>query len=77
LVGYTIPAKLVSKVKLGSVRVYFSAQNLFFHTATSYKGLNVEARSNTGLYASPLLDGYQRGAFPNNQTFLFGFDVNF
>lgn len=77
LVGYTIPAKLVNKVKLGSVRVYFSAQNLFFHTAAGYKGLNVEARSNTGLYASPLLDGYQRGAFPNNQTFLFGLDVNF
>ncbi len=77
LVGYTLPNKLINKVKLNSIRFYMSGQNLFFHAAKNYKGLNIEARNNSGSYASPLLDGYQRGAFPLNRTIIFGVDIKF
>lgn len=77
LVGYTLPDKLAKKAGLSSVRVYFSGQNLFFHKAASFRGLNPEARSNSAQYSTPLVDGYQRGAFPIQKTFLFGLDFNF
>jgi TonB-dependent starch-binding outer membrane protein SusC len=77
LVGYTFPKSWVKRMHFNSVRLYFSAQNLFFRAAKDYTGLNIEARTNTAAYASPLLDGYQRGAFPVNRTILFGIDLSF
>ncbi len=77
LLGYTLPAKLVQKTKLASVRFYMSAQNLYYHFAKNYRGINPEARNTTGVYATPLADGYQRGAFPINKAVLFGVDINF
>jgi TonB-dependent starch-binding outer membrane protein SusC len=77
LVGYTLPETLMKKTKLSSVRIYFSGQNLFFHTAKGYRGINTEARFSSGPYATPLIDGYQRGSFPTPKTFLFGLDINF
>ncbi len=77
LVGYTLPGKLAKKAGLNSMRVYFSGQNLFFHKAASFRGLNPEARNTSGRYSTPLVDGYQRGAFPIQKTFLFGVDFNF
>ena len=77
LLGYTLPDKWTRKVKLSSLRLYFSAQNLYFHSAANYRGINPEARFTTGPYNTPLVDGYQRGSFPMNRTFLFGVDLNF
>jgi len=77
LIGYTLPANVIKKIKLNNVRFYISGQNLYYGFAKDYIGINPEARSNSGLYASPLLDGYQRGAFPINKTILFGVDLNF
>jgi TonB-linked SusC/RagA family outer membrane protein len=77
LVGYTLPDKFVKKAKISSLRFYFSAQNLFFHSASGYRGINPEARFTTGPYATPLVDGYQRGSFPMPKTLLFGVDLNF
>jgi hypothetical protein len=48
-----------------------------FVTSNDYNGINVEARNNTGVYASPLINGYQRGAFPTNRTIIFGIDLKF
>ena len=77
IVGYTLPKKLAQAIKMGGARFYFSAQNLYFHPADSYRGINPEARYTSGPYATPLLDGYQRGSFPMPKTFLFGIDLNF
>ncbi|MDB5208409.1 MAG: TonB-dependent receptor [Flavisolibacter sp.] len=77
IVGYTLPKKFTDAVKLSSARFYASAQNLFFHAANGYRGINTEARFNSGPYATPLVDGYQRGSFPMPKTFLIGIDVNF
>ena len=75
--GYTLPKKWIEKVNLSSVRFYFSAQNLYFNFAKDFRALNPEARTTSGPYNTPLIDGYQRGAFPVNRAFLFGLDLNF
>lgn len=77
VVGVTLPKSTTSKLGLTSARLYFSAQNLYFKAAANYRGINAEARSVAGSYASSLIDGYQRGGFPINQSFLFGADINF
>lgn len=77
MIGYTLPDKFIKRLKLSSLRVYFSGQNLYFHSASGYRGINPEARFTSGPYSTPLVDGYQRGAFPMAKTFLFGIDLNF
>jgi TonB-linked SusC/RagA family outer membrane protein len=75
--GYKLPNSVANFAKIKSLRVYFSVQNLYFHSAASYRGLNPEGRTTSGPYASSLLAGYQRGTFPTPRTFIFGIDVNF
>ncbi|HEU4471705.1 MAG TPA: TonB-dependent receptor [Flavisolibacter sp.] len=78
IVGYTLPSKLAKLARINSMRVYFSAQNLYYHFADSYRGVNPEARLTTGdFYNTPLIDGYQRGSFPIPKTYLFGIDISF
>lgn len=75
--GYTLPAKVSKLAHISSARFYFSVQNLFFHSASGYRGINPEARFSTGPYATPLVDGYQRGSFPMPKTYMFGIDITF
>ncbi|NCU02525.1 MAG: TonB-dependent receptor, partial [Chitinophagaceae bacterium] len=77
IIGYTLPAKFASLIRLSSMRLYFSGQNLFFRAANSYRGINTEARFTSGAYNTPLVDGYQRGSFPMPKTLLVGIDINF
>jgi len=77
IMGYTIPVKTIKRMRLSSARFYASLQNVYYHFPKGYVGLNPEARNTAGLYASPLLDGYQRGAFPINRSILIGLDLNF
>ncbi|MET0464157.1 MAG: TonB-dependent receptor [Chitinophagaceae bacterium] len=77
ILGYTLPAKVAKLAHISSARIYFSAQNLFFHSASGYRGINPEARFTSGPYATPLVDGYQRGSFPMPKTYMFGIDINF
>jgi TonB-linked SusC/RagA family outer membrane protein len=77
ILGYKLPEKVAKAAHLGSVRLYASAQNLYVHFAKNYRGINPEARSTTNQYASPLVDGYQRGSFPIPRTIIFGLDINF
>lgn len=75
--GYNIPSKWSKKIGLSSLRLYTSAQNLYFHSAKGYRGINPEGRSTSGPYGSALIAGYQRGSFPIPRTFVFGIDINF
>ena len=77
IVGYTLPDKLAKALHLNSLRAYFSGQNLYFHSAAGYRGINTEARFTSGPYNTPSVDGYQRGGFPMPRTILFGIDINF
>jgi hypothetical protein len=76
-IGYKFSEAKISKLKLNMLRVYFSSQNLFYHTARGYRGINPESRVTSGPYASSLITGYQRGSFPIPQTFVVGVDINF
>lgn len=75
--GYTLPKSILKNLRTSSTRLYMSAQNLYFHTARGYRGLNPEGRFNNGAYSSVLIDGYQRGTFPIPQTIVAGIDINF
>jgi hypothetical protein len=75
--GYKFPDDKIKFAKISSLRLYLSAQNLFFHTAKGYRGINPESRITSGPYGSALVGGYQRGSFPIPQTFVFGVDLNF
>ena len=75
--GYNLPVNLANKIGLSSLRLYTSGQNLYFHSANGYRGINPEGRSTSGPYSSALISGYQRGAFPIPRTIVFGIDINF
>lgn len=77
ILGYTLPSKFAKKIGVKGIRVYSSADNVLYLMGGSYRGINPEARTTSSQYSSPLIDGYQRGAFPVARTFTFGIDVNF
>jgi TonB-linked SusC/RagA family outer membrane protein len=77
ILGYSLPAPLMKRLKMNSIRVYASGENLLYLMSSSYRGINPEARTTSNQYASPLIDGYQRGAFPIGRTITVGLDINF
>lgn len=77
ILGYTLPSKFTKKIGVKGIRVYSSADNVVYLMGKSYRGINPEARTTSSQYSSPLIDGYQRGAFPIARTYTFGIDLNF
>jgi hypothetical protein len=77
IIGYTLPPSMTTKARLKALRVYASIENLAYLMGKDYRGINPEARVTSNQYASPLISGYQRGAFPLMRTFTFGLDINF
>jgi len=77
ILGFALPAKYASKVNVNGLRLYAAVDNLLYIMADSYRGINPEALTTSGQYSSPLVSGYQRGAFPVARTFTFGLDLNF
>jgi TonB-linked SusC/RagA family outer membrane protein len=76
-IGYKFDKDVLRSVGIGSLRIYASFQNLWYHTNSDYKGINVEARNTSSQYESPLISGYQRGAFPTQRTYSFGLELTF
>lgn len=76
-IGYNFPEYMAKQLGLSSLRLYSSGQNMYFHSAVGYRGINPEGRSTSGVYASSLISGYQRGAFPIPKTVIIGIDINF
>lgn len=72
-VGYNFSQELASKLKLSTARVYVSAQNLFYITASDYTGFNPESINNT----SATTYGYQRAGSPVFSTVSLGLNVQF
>jgi hypothetical protein len=70
--GYTFNSNQMKSVGIGSLHVYFAAQNLF--TITKYSGLDPELTTvggNNGL-------GTDIGSYPNNEKrFLLGVNLSF
>ncbi|WP_010424387.1 SusC/RagA family TonB-linked outer membrane protein [Anaerophaga thermohalophila] len=76
-IGYTLPKKVGDLVGISDLRVYLSGKNLLYWWSSDYRGINPEARRTSSQYNSPLIDGYQRGAFPIQRVCSFGVDITF
>ncbi|MCU4176139.1 SusC/RagA family TonB-linked outer membrane protein [Carboxylicivirga sp. N1Y90] len=68
-IGYTLPSSVVEKIKLESLRVYVSGQNL--HTFTEYTGYDPEV----GGYGTEI--GLDRATYPTPRTITFGINLSF
>ncbi|MGB3005042.1 MAG: TonB-dependent receptor [Chitinophagaceae bacterium] len=68
--GYTLPVNILSKIKIQSLRVYVTAQNVA--TFTKYSGFTPEI-SNGGTLAA----GIESAIYPTTRTFAFGVNVGF
>ena len=66
--GYTLPASMISKAKIKSLRVYVSLEDYF--TFTKYPGMDPEAGSTVN---SSL--GMDRGMYPITKKVLFGLSL--
>jgi len=83
--GYTLPVKLISKMRISSLRLYISAQNLY--TFTKYSGWDPEVgtRYQSGPgdakqpsdEVNPLTTGADYGRYPLPRTILVGLNVRF
>ncbi len=70
--GYTIPAKIVKKANIKSLRVYVSAQNAA--TWTKYTGYDPEVSLNG---QSLINKGIDSGVYPNNKSYQVGVSLSF
>lgn len=70
--GYTLQSKALQKIRLKSVRLYVTGQNLY--TFTKYPGYNPETNVFMGSITRPGLD---QGTYPATQTFTFGLNAGF
>lgn len=68
--GYQLPANLLTKTPLKSLRVYAKVQNLY--TFTKYSGYDPEVGS---FNQDALLTGVDNGRFPLPRTFMLGLNV--
>ncbi len=68
--GYTLGSNILSRVKMQSVRIYVTAQNVA--TFTKYSGFTPEI-SNGGTLAA----GIESAIYPTTRTFAFGVNVGF
>ncbi|MBN8668277.1 MAG: TonB-dependent receptor [Chitinophagales bacterium] len=70
--GYRVPARYVSKLKITTARVYVSIQNL--HTFTKYSGYDPEV----GVFNNNIrLTNVDAGHYPNPRSFTAGINLEF
>jgi len=68
-VGYTLPAELLAKLKISSLRIFATGQNLY--TLKKYSGFTAE------LPGSPLDSGIELSSYPTTRTIALGLNLNF
>ncbi|MBC7654750.1 MAG: SusC/RagA family TonB-linked outer membrane protein, partial [Oligoflexus sp.] len=71
-IGYNIPSKYLSKVKLGGLKVYVSGQNLY--TFTPYTGLDPEIGA---ISQNVFLSNIDIGRYPSPRVITFGVNAKF
>lgn len=75
-VGYTLPDKVASKLKLKRTYIYLQGQNLF--TITGYEGIDPEVGLQSYSSENRNLDmGVDRGVYPLPRTFTLGLTLVF
>lgn len=70
--GYSLPKKLLSRIKISNVRFYGTVNNLA--TLTGYSGYDPDV---TARRSDPLTPGVDFAAYPRAKTWLFGVNVTF
>lgn len=69
--GYTLPASVLKRIRIKSIRVYGAAQNLV--TWTNYTGVDPEV----SVRNSPLTPSFDWSAYPKARTMTLGVNVTF
>lgn len=69
--GYSIPTRWMSKVRVRELRIYAAAQNLF--TFTRYSGMDPEI----GIVGNALELGIDKGFYPQARVFMGGIELKF
>ena len=69
--SYTLPKKLVRKIKLENVKFYVNLQNVY--TWTKYDGYDPEVGS---LYGDALMTGVDYGRYPSPRIYTFGVNLS-
>lgn len=67
--GYRVPARILNKAHINSLRVYATVSNAFI--ITNYSGMDPEIGS-----WNPLQAGWDGGYYPQPRTFTFGVNLN-
>ncbi|AHM63352.1 tonB-dependent Receptor Plug domain-containing protein [Flammeovirgaceae bacterium 311] len=70
--SYDLPSSLISRAKLGSVRVYATGENLL--TFTGYSGFDPEVNA---FGTSNTAQGIDFGTYPQTRNIIFGLNVSF
>ena len=70
--AYTLPKKFTEKYRVGMLRFYVNAQNLY--TITDYSGYDPEIGA---FNQDPLLQNVDMGRYPSPRLYTFGVDVDF
>ncbi|MBS7563200.1 SusC/RagA family TonB-linked outer membrane protein [Mucilaginibacter sp. Bleaf8] len=74
--GYNFSSNLLSKLKMSSMRIYVSAQNLF--TITKYTGLDPEIYTSSNAQGDGVRAvGIDWGTYPSARIYTLGVNVNF
>lgn len=75
--GYSLPASVISKLKLASLRIYSSLANPFMFTKKSFHGYNPEGYTAGEIAGVASKPGYNNGAAPINRVYTIGLNLNF
>jgi TonB-dependent starch-binding outer membrane protein SusC len=70
--GYSVPASLLAKVKIQSLRLYATGYNVF--VLTNYSGFDPEVSTRRRTNLSP---GVDYSAYPRSRQLVFGLSLNF
>lgn len=70
--SYTVPSEILSKARLGSLKVYVTGENLF--TITNYSGFDPEVNAFGG---SNTVQGVDFGTYPQTRNLIVGLNLTF
>lgn len=74
-VGYSLPARLITKLGLSQFRVYVTGNNLLLWT--KYSGYDPEVSTTRNSAYSGLTPGVDYSSFPRSRSYTFGLNVTF
>jgi len=78
-IGYTLPDKLSSRLRIKNLRVYVTGQNLW--TSTKFTGLDPEMHTSDNTraeqYNGDVAAGIDWGTYPSSKSFILGLNLNF